>query len=107
LVEDLILEALLDDARRRFAGPEAGDARLSRIVAREAVDFGVDDVLGDLDLDGFAGFVDVGEFGLHRESAKWRIGELVNSPIHQFKNSPTTECERGDSNPQSLSATGS
>ena len=36
VVKDLLLEALLDDARRRLAGPEAGDARLARVVARDA-----------------------------------------------------------------------
>jgi hypothetical protein len=35
VVEDLILEALLDDARRRLAGAEAGDPRLPGIVARQ------------------------------------------------------------------------
>ena len=35
VVKDLILEALLDDARRGLAGPEARDARLARIVARD------------------------------------------------------------------------
>ena len=44
VVKDLILEALLDDARRRLAGTEAGNARLARVVARDAIDLGVDDV---------------------------------------------------------------
>ena len=47
VVEDLILEALLDDARRRLAGAEAGDARLARVVARDAIDLGVDHVAGE------------------------------------------------------------
>ena len=65
VVEDLILEALLDDARRRLAGPEAGNARLARVVARDAVDLGVDDIAGNLDAQVLARLVDVDELGFH------------------------------------------
>ena len=66
VVKDLVLEALLDDARRRLARPEAGDARLARVVARDAVDLGVDHIGGDFDAHGLARLVDVGKFGFHR-----------------------------------------
>ena len=67
VVEDLLLEALLDDARRRLARAEARDARLARVVARDAIDLGVDDVARDFDAQVLARLVDVDEFGFHRE----------------------------------------
>ena len=66
VVQDLILEALLDDAGRRFAWTESRNARLARIVARDAVDLRVDHVAGDFDAQVLAGFVDVDEVGFHR-----------------------------------------
>jgi hypothetical protein len=66
VVKDLILEALLDDAGGRLAGPEAGDARLARVVARVALDLGVDHVTRDFDAYVLARLVDVHELGLHQ-----------------------------------------
>ncbi len=65
VVQDLVLEALLDDPRRRLARPEAGDPRLARVVARRAVDRGVHHVAGNLDAHVLARLVDVDEFGFH------------------------------------------
>ena len=44
VMKDLIAESLFDDARRRLAGPEAGNPRLAGIVARHALDLRVDHV---------------------------------------------------------------
>jgi len=38
VVEDLILEPLLDDRGRHFAGPEAGNLRLFRVAPGDAID---------------------------------------------------------------------
>ncbi len=65
IVQDLILEALLDDARRRLAGTEAGNPRLARIVARNAIDFRVHDVAGNFDPYVLACLVDVDQVGFH------------------------------------------
>src|SRR5262249_18407527 len=69
VVENLLLEPLLDDARRRLAGAEAGNARLLCVVLRDPIDLAVDDVAGDFDADGLPRFVDVGELCLHSVSA--------------------------------------
>src|SRR5262249_59101077 len=66
VMENLILEALLDDPRRRPAGTEPGDACLARVVARDPIDLGADDVARDFDPDVLAGGVDVDDFGFHR-----------------------------------------
>jgi hypothetical protein len=71
IVEDLILEALLDDAGRRLAGPEAGDARAARIIARDAIDLGADDFSGNLDAHVLARLVDIDELCFHA------VGDLV------------------------------
>ena len=65
VVEDLVLEALLDDARRRLARAEARHARLARIVARDPVDLGRDHVARDFDAHVLARRVDVDELSLH------------------------------------------
>src|SRR5205823_3940489 len=65
VVQNLILEALLDDARRRLARTKSGHARFPGVVARDAVDLGADDLAGDLDAHVLARRVDVDEFGLH------------------------------------------
>ena len=65
VVKDLVLEALLDDARRRLARAEAGHARLARIVARDPVDLGCDHVARDFDAHVLARRVDFDEFGFH------------------------------------------
>src|SRR5437762_1699716 len=64
-MKDLFLEPGFDHARRRFARPEARDARLPRVVAGVAFDLRVDHVARNLDVDVLAGLVDVGELGLH------------------------------------------
>ena len=42
VVMDLLAEALLDDRRGRLARAEPGQARLARVVLRDAIDLGVD-----------------------------------------------------------------
>ena len=46
VVQDLVLEALLDDAGRCLSRPEAGHPRLPGIVPRDAIDLGVDHSVG-------------------------------------------------------------
>src|SRR5262249_366900 len=65
VVENLILVALLDDARRRLARAEPGNAGLARVVARNAIDFRGDDVVRDFDAQVLARVVDVEELGFH------------------------------------------
>ena len=65
VVKDLILVALFDHLGRRLAGPETGNARLARVVARDAIDFRIDHVVRDLDAQILARLVDVDNFGLH------------------------------------------
>src|SRR5262249_55539053 len=65
VVQDLVLEALLDDARRRLAGTEAGHARLPRVVARDPADLGRDDGARDLGAHVLARGIHVDEFGFH------------------------------------------
>ena len=72
VVEDLVFEPLLDDARRRLAGAESRNPRLARVVARHAIDFGVDHVARDFNLQVFACFVDVDEVGFH-----WALGSRL------------------------------
>jgi hypothetical protein len=84
VVQDLVLEALLDHARRRLAGAEAGHARAARVVACDAIDLAVDDFGRDLDAHRLARRVDVGEFGLHR-------GKVAAVTIHRA----TASCPRG------------
>ena len=65
VVKNLILEPLLDDARRRFAWPETRNLRAPRVVARHTIDFGRDHVLRDLHAHVLARLVDVDEFRFH------------------------------------------
>ena len=65
VVEDLVLEALLDDPRRHLARPEARDARGLAVVARHPIDLGIDRAAVDLHDEVLAGLADVDEFGLH------------------------------------------
>src|SRR5262245_16946965 len=71
VVEDLFLEALLDQSGRYLPGAEAGDARLFRVALGDAVDFGVHDVDRDLDRDGLLRGADVSELCLH---SGWALG---------------------------------
>ena len=65
VVQDLIAEALLDDLGGNLPRPEAGNAGGLAVVARDLVDFGIDDVAVDLDDEVFLGFGDVYEINLH------------------------------------------
>ena len=87
---------MLDDAGRRLAGTEARHARLLRVIARDAVDAFVDDVGRNLDLQALLRLVDVCEFSF----------QVAIDPAYQV-GGVSVVCERGESNPQSLSATGS
>src|SRR5678815_2373261 len=70
VVEDLVLEALLDDRGGDFPWSEPRNLRLLRIVLSDLVDLRVDDVAGDLDGERLLRFADVGEFGFHEEVRK-------------------------------------
>src|SRR5262245_32596259 len=88
-MKDLVLEALLDHARRRLAGAESGNARLPRVIGGDPIDLGVDDIGGNFHAHVLARFVDVSEFCLHAigDLPNWRVGEYPNSPAHQLPNS--------------------
>ena len=77
VVQDLLLEALLDDAGRHLAGAEAGNARLARVVARDAVRFRRRPLAGDFDAQVLAGLVDVDEFGFHGCVERLSCHEIV------------------------------
>jgi len=70
ILENLILEALLDDRRGRLARPEPRNTRALRIVRGDVIDFLVDDVARDLDPDVLPRVVDIDEFCLH-ENRSW------------------------------------
>ena len=65
VVENLVLVALADNPGGHLARTEARDARLARVVARDALDLGIDQVARDFNRQALAGFVDVDEFGFH------------------------------------------
>ena len=72
IVEDLVLEALLDDARRRLAWTEARDFRRARVTSRDTLDLGVHHIAGNFDAHVLARFIDVDELSLHLE-----VGDLM------------------------------
>ena len=66
VMQDLILVALLDDAGRRFARPEARHAHLAGVIGGDAINLRVDHVARNLDAHILARLVDVSELGFHR-----------------------------------------
>ena len=68
-----------------------------RVVARHAVDFRIDRAALDLDDEVLARFADVDEFGLHEVRLQLLGGCARDEGF----------CERGESNPHGLTATGS
>ena len=133
VVEDLIAEALLDDASPAPCPAGTRDPRLLRVVLRDAVDLGVDDVARDLDREGLLRFADVGEFGFHRgirdsrrasaaaadcPPSRLALRELRLAFVRACDRATPMraaraarhrererECERRDSNPHTLSGT--
>jgi hypothetical protein len=74
VIQDLVLETLLDYARRGLPRTESGNARLGRIVERDAVDLRVHHIGGNLDPKVLAGLVDVDEISFHPPTRLRRFG---------------------------------
>ena len=66
VVKNFALVALLDDTRRRLAGTEPRHLGALRVVAREAIELGIDDIGRNFDLEILARVVDVCELCFHR-----------------------------------------
>ena len=117
VVEDLVAEALPDDLGGHLAGPEARDARGPAVVARDLVDLRVDDGAGDFDDEVLLRVADVDELGFHCGILRRCRGCGASAPTACIWRPPSRrsrraaerrlECERGESNPHSLPATGS
>ena len=120
VVKNLLAEPLLDERRRNLALAEPRYARLPAIAAGYAIDFGVDDAAGNFHGDALLGFTEIGEFGFHyriipsacapRYGGQAPPQATSDEPCLARSSARSVErmmCERGESNPQGLSATGS
>ena len=88
-------------------GRKPGNARLARVVARVPIDFGVDHFAGDFDAHVLARLVHIDEFGFHRQLSTLEVLVGFDGAVRPMHCELQPWCERGELNPQSLSATGS
>ncbi len=110
VVQNLIAEALPDHLRWHLAGPEARNPCRPAVVAGDLVNLGVDHRARDFDDQVLTGVADVYEFSFHAMARLGSGSARATSPVLDAELRAAErerECERGESNPQSLSATGS